>query len=164
MVIATHVVMHYINCFSVRSVSWGMMVAAKGVTQFAVPVFFMISGAMIFSKSREESYSSFLKRRFAKITVPFVSWSIIYFLFFALVKNKFELNPLVFLKAFFTQDISGHFWFMYTILVLYLFLPFLKRLVSNLGEKQLLTMIGRTVFIQLAPAICQRSDGSDRWF
>lgn len=39
MVIATHVVMHYINCFPVHSIPWGMLETAKGITQFAVPVF-----------------------------------------------------------------------------------------------------------------------------
>lgn len=154
MVIATHVVMHYINCFPVCSIPWGMLETAKGITQFAVPVFFMISGAMILSGKREESYSSFLKRRFSKIALPFLSWSVIYFLFFVLVKDKFELDLLVFFKALFTQDISGHFWFMYTILVLYLFLPFFKRLVSVLDEKQLLLLIGALfAFSSLLPFV-----------
>ncbi len=140
-VIAIHIIMYYINAFKVHSYPWTGLMCGKVLTQFAVPIFFMVSGATIFSSTREESYGSFIKRRLSKIAIPFFVYSIIYYLFYVFVKNQYELGVGEFLKRFFSKGIQGHFWYLYALIPLYFFYPALKKCVQTLSKKSLLTLI-----------------------
>lgn len=140
-VIAIHVIMYYIATFKTRSTPWTGLMSGKVLTQFAVPVFFMISGATIFSSTREESYGSFIKRRLSKVAIPFVTYSIIYYLFYVFIKGEYELGVYDFVTRFFRMDIQGHFWYMYALIALYFLYPALKKFVQSITKNQLLTVI-----------------------
>ena len=47
--------------------------------EFSVPIFVMLSGALLIGK--KDSLSSFFKRRLSRIFIPFIFWWIIYSLF-----------------------------------------------------------------------------------
>ncbi len=140
-VIAIHIIMYYINAFPVRSAAWSCLMSGKVLTQFAVPIFFMVSGATIFSSTREESYGSFIKRRLTKIAIPFVVYSLIYYLFYVFVKHEYELGIFEFVKRFFKNGIQGHFWYLYALIPLYFFYPAIKKWVQSLSKKGLLSVI-----------------------
>lgn len=148
LVIATHVVMYYINAFSVGSSSWSLLTLSKAITQCAVPIFFMISGATILSSTKDEPYSSFIKRRLSKIAIPFFAYSVLYYLFYVFVKKEMTLGIFEFVRLFAKADISGHLWYIYALLPLYFLFPFFRKLVQNLTQKQLLTLI--TVFFVIS--------------
>lgn len=141
MVVAIHVATHYIYAFKVKSIPWTTLETAIVITLFAVPVFFMISGATIFSSTREESYGEFIKRRLSKIAIPLVAYSVIYYLFYVFVKGEYELGAFEFIRLFFNKSITGHFWYLYALIPLYFFYPALRKLVQTLSRKQLLILI-----------------------
>lgn len=114
---------------------------AKIITQFAVPCFFMISGAMLISDSYEISYIDFIKRRFLKIIVPFLMWSFLYYAYFSFILNYYEFSLWDFVKRFLRQDISGHFWYMYALVTLYMLIPFLKKCIRNMEQMMIRTFI-----------------------
>jgi surface polysaccharide O-acyltransferase-like enzyme len=101
----------------------------------------MISGATILSSTKEEAYSSFIKRRLSKIAIPFFAYSVLYYLFYVFVKKEMTLGVYPFVQAFARDNISGHFWYIYALLPLYFIFPFFRKLVQNLTQKQLLTLI-----------------------
>lgn len=142
LVIATHVIMHYINAFTTRGIPWTMLTVLKAITQCAVPIFFMISGATILSSTKDEPYSAFIKRRLFKIAIPFFAYSVLYYLFYVFVKGEFTLGIFEFFRLFARAGISGHLWYIYALLPLYFLFPFFRKLVQNLNSKQLLTLIG----------------------
>ena len=45
---------------------------------------------------------------------------------------KENLSIIDFVGLFTTGNIKYHFWFMYTIIMIYMFIPFIKRLVQNI--------------------------------
>lgn len=141
MVITTHVVMHNIYVFGVHSLSWTILMIAKIITQFAVPCFFMISGAMLLSDPYEISYIDFIKRRFLKIIVPFLMWSFLYYVYFSFILNYYEFSLWDYAKRFLRQDISGHFWYMYALVTLYMLMPFLKKCIRNMEQMMIRTFI-----------------------
>ena len=140
-VIAIHVIMYYIGAFKVHSTPWTVLMSSKAITQFAVPIFFMVSGATIFSSTREESYGSFIKRRLTKICIPFFVYSVLYYLFYVFVKKEFELGVMEFLKKFCRNNIQGHFWYLYALIPLYFLYPAIKKWVQTLSKKGLLSVI-----------------------
>lgn len=96
-------------------------------TRFCVPLFLMISGALLLNK--EYAPMEFFRKRTVRILYPFLFWSLLYFVYYwyiqkpanrpigfeAILQWAFELAK---------SGISYHFWFIYMLLGLYAVLPF----------------------------------------
>lgn len=106
----------------------------------AVPVFFMISGALLLDSPRTSSLGHTFKHRFLRIFVPFLAWSFVgvaYFFFmgWALghgVRLDIALRSLVGIPE--TPTIP-HLWFMYALLPLYILSPLIKAFVDGAGMR-----------------------------
>lgn len=101
---------------------------------WGVSIFFMISGALLFSREQEMVF--FYKKRFTRILSPLILWSIIYVLYEDILNRSFSWN-IVFHKIclipFAPQ--TGHLWFMYVLIGLYLIAPILSTWTSNRSKK-----------------------------
>lgn len=101
-----------------------------GIVRWSVPIFFMMSGALLLGAKRELSLSDFFKKRMDKILIPFLFWSVFYFYFRAYyldTDNSFK----TFIKKFLNDDISYHLWFFYAMIGVYLIFPLLRPFVKN---------------------------------
>ncbi|MGK7376307.1 acyltransferase [Planococcus sp. 1R117A] len=116
--------------------SWLTANFFESFTRWCVPIFVMISGALILSDKREYTYQSFLKKRISKIFIPLLGWSILYFGFY-FVQGRVELNPILFIQRFLNNGISVHFWFIYMLLGLTLVSPLIKLMLKNATQKDL---------------------------
>ncbi len=95
-------------------------------SRFSVPLFVMISGYGLASKYSKEQIDikEFYKARFLKIGIPFVVWTIIFFL----IKEEFRIDLEFIQKLFYYFTITGvdyHFYFFIIILQCYLVFPIL---------------------------------------
>lgn len=78
-VIAIHVLAPYRHELGVIPFDeWFTAVATNGVTRWAVPVFILISGALMLSDKRPFDPHYYVKRRLGKVLVPFLIWSLFY--------------------------------------------------------------------------------------
>lgn len=104
----------------------------------AVFIFFMNSGATLLTYRKRQTTAEFAKRRFLRVGLPFLFWSIAYYFFDA----KFRAFPgpsdhsagisfAKFIKAFLNNDINNLFWFFYAIIALYLVTPIFSILVDK---------------------------------
>jgi surface polysaccharide O-acyltransferase-like enzyme len=111
----------------------------NALSRFAVPVFVMITGALLFNKEYE--LGDFLKKRLSRIIWPFLFWSLVYV---GYSWYDEELN--------FTTDVWHniilvlhqlkygayyHLWYVYMLIGLYLIIPVLSRFVRNATEKEI---------------------------
>lgn len=103
--------------------------------RFCVPIFFMISGYLILSK-KYESIPSFLQKRFLKIIYPFMFWNTIYILY-NLQNYSFEISSYKSIIHQFFFGASAHFWYIYTIIGIYLFFPIIQKWVASSGKKEI---------------------------
>lgn len=90
------VLLHTNGCFWTfkREPYWFSANIIESVFYFAVPVFFMISGATLIDYRERYSTGTFLKKRFKKTVIPFFVWSIV-----GLVYQSYRLRiPPCFLK------------------------------------------------------------------
>jgi surface polysaccharide O-acyltransferase-like enzyme len=112
----------------------------NALVRFAVPVFVMITGALLLH--REYELTDFLKRRFTRILWPFLFWSLVYigyslynediaFTSDAWANTKVVLHQLKY-GAFY------HLWYVYMLLGLYLFIPVISKFVRNAAEKEII--------------------------
>jgi len=126
---------------SVSSFVWWTGNIYDGSLRFCVPVFVMLTGALLLPKKYE--LKDFLIKRFSRIILPFLFWSCVYILFALNVKfiqaptmNALEIGTFVF--DLFRMGASVHLWYIYMVIGLYLFIPILSKWVQNCNEKEIL--------------------------
>lgn len=122
MVILIHVSSEYNSLAYTFSIVWGQF------GFMGVPLFFMISGALLINKSYEPI--TFLKRRFSRIFIPFIFWVIVFiilqFIFYKPTSNT--IINIVFGGGWFT-------WFVWALIAIYLFIPVLNPFFEKYGMK-----------------------------
>lgn len=128
----------YINS---NRVYYAILSFGDSFTRVAVPIFFMITGIFMLNKKSEKSYKEYFWKRIPKLVIPFLIFSIIYYIYEAYKVNE-PLSLLYFLQTFTTYGgFKYHFWFMYEIIRVYLLIPFISILVKGLTKKDLKTLI-----------------------
>ena len=126
----------------------------------AVPLFIIMSSILLLPIKTDTT--SFFKRRFMRVFIPFLIWSIIYVFLptpseiaFGGPSNAFTdsglhvyLYNLMMIPINFTGS-NVHFWFIYIILGLYLFMPIISPWIKTATKKSLLFFLavwGVTLF------------------
>jgi surface polysaccharide O-acyltransferase-like enzyme len=104
------------------------------ISASGIGLFFMISGALLLSLNLD--VKNFLKKRFTKVVFPAIIWSILY-----LCANILMLDKSIGVKALLSIPFSTQgtpvFWFIYTLLGLYLLAPILSRWLNAASRKEL---------------------------
>ncbi|MBD5269313.1 MAG: acyltransferase [Bacteroides sp.] len=114
--------------------------ALSYITAPCIGLFFMVSGALLLPVKTD--YFTFLNRRFSKIIVPTLIWSLIY-IGLNLYESKSEINLLQQLGSLpFSNQGSGVLWFMYTLAGLYLLAPILSTWVQQATKRELQCVLG----------------------
>lgn len=130
-------------CAPVRD-QWEVMVTANwfvgaildSLGRAGVPLFVMISGALLLP--RKEEWSVFYKKRFSRILLPMFFWSVVFALFWQWQwQLKEEVTIVQLLVNIFSGPAYYHLWYFYMLLGLYIAAPFLQVLVQNLTKKRL---------------------------
>ncbi len=104
-----------------------------------VSVFFMISGALLFSKPQK--LIPFYKKRFSRILWPVVIWSLIYIFYNKLfVPNDKSLINQILMIPFTNQ--TGLLWFMYTLVGIYLVIPIISQWLNVSTKKEVQIVLG----------------------
>lgn len=117
---------------------WGSRVLIEVACYFAVPVFFMLSGATLLNYRQRYSTTVFYKKRFIRTVIPYFFWGIIFYIIYLL-----RGNPPFGWKETFTRFTTGEipytfYWFFIPLFLLYLFMPFFSLMVEKLKTSQLL--------------------------
>lgn len=107
------------------------------VARFAVPMFFLISGFVLeISWDDRLNYFSFIAKRLSKIFIPYIFWSVLYYLF---VYNQNHDN---FLRVILTGDASYQLYFIPTLCIFYMAFPLLHKVYKYLAIPIVLIFLG----------------------
>lgn len=129
LVIVIHVSNYYCRAYSSISVlSFDVAVVFNALARIAVPIFFMISGALLLPRPYDDKKNN--KRILRMIVVLFV-FTIIYNLW-----DKYYMNKTIpsIIKLLFKPE-RKMLWFLYVIIGLYIAFPFIKHMMDGLDEK-----------------------------
>ncbi len=128
------IVIHLANCYcremdSISNASYLFACLFNGMARVSVPIFFMISGALLIPKKQsKEKYLNRIK----KMVIVLGIWTLVYLIwqyFFSGIK------PDNILALFFNPE-RAHLWFMYAIITIYIALPFISKMAKNLTKKE----------------------------
>ncbi|WP_343533113.1 acyltransferase family protein [Pedobacter sp.] len=137
-VVLLHVTAPFVLQFNkISFASWQLANLLDSMLRFGVPVFVMISGAVLLD--RYEPLNTFLSKRLKRVVLPFLFWSIIYFIFvYADSFQKFSLLELF--QILINKLLKGtyyHLWYVYMILGVYLFIPIIRKWVQNSTKQEI---------------------------
>ncbi len=120
------VLLHTNNCFWTFSPEryWFTANIIESVMYFAVPVFFMITGATLISYSERCSTKEYFRRRFWKAVFPFIIWSILSILIRALRSGTplSEISPISVINEILNAP-GSIYWFFIPLFCVYLVIP-----------------------------------------
>jgi surface polysaccharide O-acyltransferase-like enzyme len=124
----------------VSNADWLTADFLNALVRFAVPVFVMITGALLLH--REYEPVSFLKRRLSRVVVPFLFWSLVYVWYAWYIEEiTFDhgiwpdiKHVLHLLKV----GSSYHLWYVYMLIGLYFIIPVIGKFVRHATEREIL--------------------------
>lgn len=115
--------------------TWVYMMSLTGriISSIGVPLFWMISGALLLSK--REPWEKVYRKRIPRITGALVIFSVVRYFYLCIVgKQSGYMGE--FFRHFYTQEIFLPYWFLYEYLGILFILPFLRKMVQNLTEQE----------------------------
>ena len=108
---------------------WWMVNIYQTLGRTGVPLFVMLTGALLLQPSKIEPVRVFFKKRWARIGLPFLFWGAIYFAW------DYYADHIALTSSFVFQGIlSGpyfQFWYLYMLVGLYLLTPILRVVVAH---------------------------------
>ncbi|WP_348823506.1 acyltransferase [Flavobacterium aestuarii] len=138
-VIVIHVSGSLVNQFGIVSMfDWNVANFFDSISRYSVPVFFMISGALLLGKDYE--LIDFLRKRFGKIIPPFVFWSLIYSLLKRYVFGGEYFSLIKIIKDVFYGS-KYHLWFVFALFGVYLTVPILRKWIKQASKKEIIYVL-----------------------
>lgn len=101
---------------------WWFGNVADAAARWCVPVFVMISGALLLDGEPARSLTSFYRRRASRLLPPLAFWTVFYWCYEALRTR--QVNGSRLLQGFIEGVPHGHLWFLYMLMGLYVVAPF----------------------------------------
>jgi surface polysaccharide O-acyltransferase-like enzyme len=114
-------------------VRWITVDVYQSFARIAVPLFVMLSGALLLQPSKNESLSVFFKKRWERIGIPFFFWGAVYFVWLYFAKNQaITIGSIV--QGYLTGPYF-QFWYVYMLAGLYLVTPILRLVIAYADDK-----------------------------
>jgi surface polysaccharide O-acyltransferase-like enzyme len=108
---------------------WGFVDIYQSLGVIAVPLFLMLTGALLLQPEKKESLSVFWKKRWARIGLPSLFWGAAYFIWDFTVQNiPFTASTIIqgILNGPYTQM-----WYLYVLVGLYILTPILRIFIAH---------------------------------
>lgn len=124
--------------------NWAAALVIEVICYWAVPIFFMLSGATLMRYRNRYDDLVFLKKRFSKTVIPFLFWSVLLYGYVFIYRNggSFSLSGMI--SAILNNEIEQVYWFFFPLFSTYLAMPVLARLADN---KKILCYMAGVSFI-----------------
>ena len=114
---------------------WLGLAGISSFTFCAVPLFFMMSGYLMLDGDADPG--TMLKKRIPRLLIPLLCWSLAHVLLDACVQGSWSVS--FFLRAIvgmLQKPANISFWFLYSLIGMYLITPFLSLILNNANDRQ----------------------------
>ncbi len=125
-------------------IRWSINDVYQSVGRICVPLFVMLSGALLLQPDKQDTLGSFFKKRWSRIGLPWIFWGIAYFAWnFLVLHNPFTLNAVV--QGILTGPYYN-FWYLYMLVGLYLLTPILRIILPKINRVTIKRYLGAWFF------------------
>ena len=119
----------------------------------AVPVFVMVSGALLLDPEREITIGKVFRKYIVRMLSALLLFSLLFYLFDRFLAGS-TATPLEALLKLYTGGGWSHLWYLYLMVGLYLLLPVYRLVSAQAGERELCYLLAvYTVFLCVLPLI-----------
>ena len=125
----------------------GFQAAFSVFTRTNVPLFFMMSGALLLGK--EESYKTLFSKRILRFAAVIFCASVVTYVLY----NRDSLSLKQFVYALTSGNVTSQYWFLYAYLGFLLALPFMRKLAGQLTQQDILLMVGCRLLLVTLPEV-----------
>ncbi len=124
---------------------WLAAMGYNSISRWAVPIFMMISGALLLSDLRPFDCERYVTRRLGKVLIPFIAWTVIYSIVggfigetggFADYGWNAGLTEKLITESN-NEPVWYHLWFFYDFIPLYFIIPFLAIVLRRLSAEHI---------------------------
>lgn len=130
----------------------------NGISRAGVPLFLMLTGALLLNEDRKFDVKKFYKTSFLWMALLLVGWTVAYGFFYAVLFPTFHHTAVVWDTVGKTMwnyalnlpTMYPHLWYMFMVVGLYLMIPVLRLFVKRENKKYILGIILAFVVVQLA--------------
>jgi len=126
-----HVVATNWGTVSVISFDWKIFNVYDSLVRFCVPALVMVSGAFLLDPNKEYTFRKLFSKNILRIVTAFVFWSACYAIYYGF--SHYDTINSSIIEDVLTHFLLGryHLWFLYTLIGLYLIVPFLRKIVVD---------------------------------
>lgn len=146
----------------IGSWDWWIYNVASSACRWAVPVFLMLSGALLLHPRKTETPGHFYRKRASRIGPPLLLWSAFYFLW-ARLRTSPSASPALLIKGFLGSLLYGgphfHLYFLFVLLGLYLCVPMLRLLVRSVEPRALRSLACLLLLAAMLETLCRKASG-----
>lgn len=114
------------------------------ISKTAVPIFFMLSGALLLGK--QDTYRIAYGKRALRIFLDILIFSFVAFCVSNQGLNAFSFNTI---QSMIGKPIITPYWYLYSYLAIMLMLPFLQKMVQAFKQKDFLILLGVLFFLKV---------------
>ncbi len=146
-VVIIHVIGPYRSLLGdIPDYDWLSAIGFNTASRWAVPVFIMISGALMLPDTRPFNFNYFLSRRMSKVLVPFLTWSLFYSLLGGVIvtSGSFTYDAQAaseLIRMFPEEETWYHLGYYHYFIPLYFAIPFLAPAVQQMSDDQLCMLV-----------------------
>ncbi|MDF2155895.1 acyltransferase [Vibrio sp. CAU 1672] len=142
-VIAIHVLAPYRHELGAIPLEhWLTAVGVNSGSRWAVPVFILITGALMLSDTRPFDAPYYIRRRLGKVLIPFLIWSLFYAYLSGWTAQGFDFDIVKeAVSNSFYHETYYHLGFFYYFIPLYFVIPFFQWLVRSVDDNVIYTYL-----------------------
>lgn len=127
--------------------------AYRAIVDAGVPLFVLISGALLLNET-PSSLVAFFRKRFTRVLIPFLVWGLVVYVMSCIshqyeAVHSFKDAALCFIPYLLQNRINDFHWFIHMILALYLLTPVLQRALHDQPASTWLYLIGLWLAIMI---------------
>lgn len=129
---------------------WMAAASYNSLLRWAVPIFFMISGALLLREQTSQqtpfNCNHYIQRRITKVVVPFLLWSVLYAVIGGIevsveASGWQSAQTITILSQANNQPTWYHLWFFYQFIPIYFVIPLLAPLLCKMTSQQIKLLI-----------------------
>lgn len=130
MVLLNHTLGAFILDTGRSAMELGVASISMVLSRLGVPLFLMLTGALMLDRSAPADWLQTTKKRVCKVLLPLLFWSVLYYIFYDVMRDG-NFSVLSLLKIGVEVGNGEHLWYLYILLILYAFLPILHAFVEK---------------------------------
>ncbi|MGG4775627.1 hypothetical protein E4695_08235 [Alcaligenaceae bacterium 429] len=118
--------------------NWFWANVYDAATRWCVPIFVMVSGVLLLDPAKREGFGEFYKKRGRRILPALLFWSVFYLFWGAWMYHQqgVPMDAQAWLRKATSGEPYYHLWYLYMLVGLYLFAPYLRLLYQHCTQRQ----------------------------